>query len=142
MNDQAGLNDSKMKLYWYAGLLLLPLLVILILTNADPQKNLRVNQVIEMRQQLNQQGIGQEVVAFLDKVGGQNISVQQWQQLQRARGSDLFFMLSSAKYSAKLKADLEASYKDGYVTRAEAERYQQLAAVELSQKQVVSQFGL
>ena len=142
MNYQAELSDFRMKLYWYAGLLSLPLLVILILANADPQKNLRVNEVIELRQQLNKAGIGQDVIAYLDKVGGKNISEYELQRLKQAKGSDLFFMLSSAKYSDKLKSNLQESYQDGYITRAEAERYQQLAVVELSQQQVLEQFGL
>ena len=142
MNYQAELSDFRMKLYWYAGLLSLPLLVILILANTDPQKNLRVNEVIELRQQLNKAGIGQDVIAYLDKVGGKNISEYELQRLKQAKGSDLFFMLSSAKYSDKLKSNLQESYQDGYITRAEAERYQQLAVVELSQQQVLEQFGL
>ena len=141
MNEQAELNDFRLKLYWYAGLLALPVIVIVLLANVDPHKNLRFNEVLELRQQLNGQNVGQEVIAYLDKTGGQNITPEQLEQMRQARGEDLFFILSSAKYSEKLQEKMKEIYMDSYITRAEAESYQQLAAVELTSKDVMKQFG-
>ncbi|OMH28380.1 hypothetical protein [Motiliproteus sp. MSK22-1] len=141
MNEQAELNDFRLKLYWYAGLLALPVIVIVLLANVDPHKNLRFNEVLELRQQLNAQNVGQEVIAYLDKTGGQNISSEQLEQLRPAQGEELFFMLSSAKYSEKLQEKMKEAYMDGYISQAEADSYQALATVELSSREVMKQFG-
>ncbi len=142
MNNHTEMRELRLKIYWYTGLLVLPLLIVLVLVNADPYKNVRFSEVLELRQTLNQQQIGQEVIDFLDREGGRNISADQLASLQQASGADIYFMLSTARFSDSLRTALTDSYSDGYITRGEAESYHSLATIELSKKEILGRFGL
>lgn len=142
MNKQAEQKEQRLRIYWYVALLAVPAFVLGILANHDPYENVRLNQVLELRKELGEKDVGAEVIAYLDKRGGRNVSAAELASLQQADGDDLYMMLLSAKESPVLKARLKAALADDYITQAEADGYFTLAQTELTSKAVLSRHGL
>lgn len=141
MNKQSELRDQRLKLYWYLGLIALPLFVASLLLNADPYEQVQLNQVIELRQQLANRGAGAEVLALLDAKGGHNLTDAQWQSVQEVNAEQLYFMLNSSQRNGELKANMEQALADSYVTQAEYQDYLQLAQTALMNPQTLAQYG-
>ncbi|WP_207062381.1 hypothetical protein [Motiliproteus sp. SC1-56] len=134
-------NERRLKIIWYVGLLALPVLILLLLSSMDPYERVKLNQVLELRQSLKERGAGAEVIDYLDRRGGRNISAEELESLREASGSEIFFMLRSARLSEPLRVFVGMALEDGYITRGEAEAYQDIARRELSRPEVLQQFG-
>jgi hypothetical protein len=141
MNKQSELRDQRLKLYWYLGLIALPVFVALLLLNADPYEQVQLNQVIELRKQLAEREAGAEVVAWLDAKGGHNLTDGQWQSVQEVNAEQLYFMLNSSQHNAELKAKMKQALADSYVTQAEYQGYLQLARTALMDRLTLAQYG-
>ena len=134
-------REQRLTLYWYIALIAMPLLVVLLLLNADPYERVQLTQVVELRSQLAASGAGNEVIAFLDSKGGHNLTEAEWAALQPVDAEQFYFMLTSSKHSAVLKDNLSEALADKYVSQAEYQSYQSVASTELIQAAVLSQFG-
>tara|TARA_R110001583_G_scaffold10317_1_gene47619 strand:- start:461 stop:889 length:429 start_codon:yes stop_codon:yes gene_type:complete len=141
MSTQSDQNEQRIKLYWYLALIVMPLIVALLLLNADPYERVQLNQVVELRTQLAQQDVGSEVIAWLDAKGGHNLSEAEWAALQAADAEQLYFMLTSSTLSPALKQTMAAALVDGYVTQQEYQDYQIAAAAVLMTPALLTQFG-
>tara|TARA_R110002167_G_scaffold70821_2_gene199916 strand:- start:1186 stop:1614 length:429 start_codon:yes stop_codon:yes gene_type:complete len=141
MSTQSDQNEQRIKLYWYLALIVMPLIVALLLLNADPYERVQLNQVVELRTQLAQQDVGSEVIAWLDAKGGHNLSEAEWAALQAADAEQLYFMLTSSTLSPSLKQAMAAALVDGYVTQQEYQDYQIAAAAVLMTPALLTQFG-
>jgi len=141
MSLTAEQKERQLRSVWYLGLLVLPLLVLVLLMNQDPYHRVQFNQVLELRKTLAERGVGAEVIAYLDRKGGRNLSAAELADLAEADSQSLFFMLNSAQLSLQLKGTLQAILKDGYVTRAEAMHYDQRAKAVLSDPGLYQRLG-
>lgn len=141
MSLTAEQKDKRLRVIWYLGLLVLPVLVLLLLMNQDPYHRVQFKQVLELRKTLNERGVGAEVIALLDQRGGRNFSEADLQQLQEADSQTLFFMLNSAQLSPQLKSTLQEILKDSFVTRAEADSYAAVAQSVLNDPQLYQRLG-
>lgn len=141
MNTQSDLREQRLKLYWYVALIAMPVVVILLLLNADPYERVQLNQVVELRTKLADMQAGNEVIAMLDAKGGHNLTEQEWDGVQQVSAEQLYFMLSSSQQSPVLKAAVSAALADGYVTQAEYQGYEEQALTALSDPSVLAQYG-
>ncbi len=141
MNTQSDQREQRLKLYWYVALIAMPLVVVLLLLNADPYERVQLNQVVELRSQLAAKNAGSQVIAFLDSQGGHNLSEQEWAAIQQVDAEQLYFMLTSSQHSQSLKAVMSAALADGYVTQGEYQAYQQQALAALTDSAVLGRFG-
>tara|TARA_R110002094_G_scaffold191021_1_gene165557 strand:+ start:129 stop:557 length:429 start_codon:yes stop_codon:yes gene_type:complete len=141
MSTQSDQNEQRIKLYWYLALIVMPLIVALLLLNADPYERVQLNQVVELRTQLAQQDVGSEVIAWLDAKGGHNLSEAEWASLQAADAEQLYFMLTSSTLSPSLKQAMATALVDGYVTQQEYQDYQIAASAVLMTPALLTQFG-
>ncbi|WP_210395793.1 hypothetical protein [Motiliproteus sediminis] len=134
-------KDKRIRLFWYLGLLALPLLVLALLLNQDPYHRVQFNQVLELRAELAERGVGADVIAQLDRVGGRNISAAELDNLLEADSQTLFFMLNSAQLSSQLKGSMQVILKDGFVTRQEARQYGVVAKAVLTDPALYQRLG-
>ncbi|MEH6652166.1 MAG: hypothetical protein V7707_19255 [Motiliproteus sp.] len=141
MTTRSDQREQRLTMYWYIALIAMPLLVVLLLLNADPYERVQLAQVVELRSQLAAKGAGSDVIAMLDSKGGHNLTEVEWAALQQVGAEQFYFMLTSSTHSSVLKESLAAALADKYVTQAEYETYQAAASAELMQAAVLSQFG-
>ncbi|MEH6469602.1 MAG: hypothetical protein V7752_00005 [Halopseudomonas sp.] len=141
MNTPSDQREQRLKLYWYVALITLPIVVALLLINADPYERVQLNQVLELRAQLAEQQAGAEVIAWLDTKGGHNLSEAEWAAVQAVDAEQFYFMLTSSQQSPQLKQTLSTALADNYVTQGEYHAYLEAASTELMSPVVLTQFG-
>lgn len=141
MNTPSDQSEQRIRLYWYTALIALPLLVAALLLNADPYERVQLNQVLELRAKLAQQGAGAEVIAWLDAKGGHNLTEAEWGALQAVNAEQLYFMLTSSQQSPELKTEMSQALADRYVTQAEYQHYLSVAATQLMTPALLTQYG-
>ena len=141
MTNVSDRREQRLKMYWYVALVTLPLVVALLLLNADPYERVQLNQVLQLRAQLAEKNIGSEVIDWLDHKGGHNLSEAQWYSIQSVTAEQLHFMLTSSQQSRALHQQVKAALADGYVTQAEYSSYQQQAAEQMMQPELLVKYG-